>query len=156
MRTRAAQQDLYVGRSTKCHGLLQGPRCSPAVTISERAFKADQLYFSNKPAPCRWLYITQHMLHKKAGLSHKTAYVCGSFQLWQVHILRVVSEQGCADLATSIATGKLARMRITAQWTVLQLGAWPRAPSVSWNVACHSASPCATLLQTDCDVASIL
>ncbi len=38
----------------------------PAVTISDKAFKADQLYFSNTVDPCKWLYCTQHILQATA------------------------------------------------------------------------------------------
>ena len=38
----------------------------PAVTISDKAFKADQLYFSNTVDPCKWLYCTQHTLQATA------------------------------------------------------------------------------------------
>ena len=41
-----------------------GDKAVPAVTISDKAFRADQLYFSKTVADCKWLYATQHMLQQ--------------------------------------------------------------------------------------------
>ena len=50
----------------------------PAVTISDKAFRADQLYFSNTLAVCSWLYGTQHMLqqHKQFGQHDSDCLSC--------------------------------------------------------------------------------
>ena len=61
-----------------CYDNLQGAACKlenqsavhlPAVTISDRAFNADQLYFSKTVAVSRWLYCTQHILQYHQSIS---------------------------------------------------------------------------------------